>query len=116
MSDESFITEFPPTPESPFVLVGQLLAHPEHADALERVYGEMTRQAASEPGILFYYLARDEHDRNRFYFFEQYAGRQAFEEHSKQPIIQKLATEYKYIRGIKEARIARVIKPAEAKA
>jgi hypothetical protein len=36
-----------------------------------------------------------------FHFFERYLGRQAFDDHNNQAIIQKLLNEDKYIRGVK---------------
>ncbi|KAF7308524.1 ABM domain-containing protein [Mycena chlorophos] len=113
MSDEGFLTEMPPIPEDEFVVFGQAIAYPEHADALERVYAETTRLAASEPGTVYYCLARDEKDRNKFHFFERYKGRKAFDAHNEQPIIQKLLKEDKYIRGVQAVTFAKAIEPAE---
>ncbi|KAJ5895107.1 hypothetical protein N7495_006798 [Penicillium taxi] len=106
---EEFLTELPPLPEDEFCIYGTVWAYPEHADALEEVYTETTRLAQSEPGSVYYCLTRDEDEPHIFYFFEQYAGRQAFEDHNNQPIIQKLM-EDKFIRGVK-AKFGKQIKP-----
>lgn len=78
----------------------QVWAYPEKADALEAVYAETTRLAQSEPGIVYYCLARDKKDTSVFHFFERYKSKKAFEEHNSQPIIQKLLNEDKYIKDV----------------
>lgn len=108
---EDFLTELPPIPESEFVVFGTVYAHPEHADALEAVYAQTTRNAQSEPGTIYYCLCRDGDDPNIFHFFERYAGREAFEAHNDQPIIRKLMAD-KFIRGVK-AKFMKAIAPAE---
>jgi len=79
----------------------QVYEFPENADALEAVYAETTRLAASEEGILYYCISRDGQDRNVFHFFERYTGRKAFETHNSQAIIKKLLHEDRYIRDVK---------------
>lgn len=88
----------------------QVYAHVEHADALEAVYAETTRLAASEPGSIYYCICRDGDDPTVFHFFERYTGRLAFEEHNAQPIIQKLLKDrlWKSV----EAKFVEAIKPA----
>ncbi|KAJ5745831.1 hypothetical protein N7520_011013 [Penicillium odoratum] len=108
---EEFLTELPPIPEDEFVVFGTVYAHPEHADALEAVYAETTRLAQFEPGSIYYCICRDADDPNIFHFFERYAGRQAFEDHNAQPIIQKLMAD-QYIRGVK-AKFMKAILPGE---
>ncbi|KAH8161884.1 hypothetical protein CIB48_g6373 [Xylaria polymorpha] len=87
-------------PEGEFCIFGTVYAHPEKADALEAVYAETTRLAQSEPGIVYYCLARDKSDPSIFHFFERYRDRKAFDEHNSQPIIQKLLNEDKYIKDV----------------
>lgn len=109
---EGFLTELPPIPEDEFVVFGIVYAYPEHADALEAVYSEATRLAEFEPGTLYYCLARDKDDPTIFHFFERYAGREAFEAHTSQPLMKKLMAD-NYMRGVK-ARILKAINPAPA--
>ncbi|KAF2681190.1 hypothetical protein K458DRAFT_310019 [Lentithecium fluviatile CBS 122367] len=90
----------------------QVYAHPEHADALEAVYVETTRLAASEPGCIYYCICRDSDDPTVFHFFELYAGRVAFEEHNAQPIIRKLIRDQLF-KGVK-AKFVEAIKPASS--
>lgn len=92
------------------VLPVQVYAHSEHADALEAVYAETTRLAASEPGSIYYCICRDGDDPTVFHFFERYTGRLAFEEHNNQPIIRKLLQD-NLIKGVK-AKFVEAIKPA----
>lgn len=66
-----------------------------------------TRLAAREPGIIYYCISRDAEDPSIFHFFERYTGRQGFEDHNKQPIIQKLLNEDKFIKDVK----AKFVKP-----
>lgn len=89
--------------------VAQVYARPEHADALEAVYAETTRLSASEPGIIYYCLARDGDDRNVFHFFERYTGRKAFEEHNSTPTVKKLMADG-LMKGVK-AKFVQPIKP-----
>ncbi|KAK3309282.1 uncharacterized protein B0T15DRAFT_491804 [Chaetomium strumarium] len=103
------LSNLPPIPEDEFCVFGCVYAHPAHANALEQVYALTTHLAASEPGILHYCVARDEEDRNMFHFFERYAGRKAFEEHNKQPVIVKLLNEDGYIKSV-EAKFVKAIK------
>ncbi|KAK3385610.1 hypothetical protein B0H63DRAFT_473276 [Podospora didyma] len=112
-NDEDFLKGMPPIPEDEFCVYGTVYAFPEHADALEAVYAETTRLAQSEPGSIYYSISRDSDDLAIFYFFEQYTGKKAFDEHNAQPIIQKLLNEDKYIRGVK-ATFAKPIKAAAA--
>ena len=95
-------------------LPSQVYAYPEHADALEAVYAETTRLAASEPGTIYYCISRDGDDPTAFHFFERYTGRAAFDEHNSQPIIQKLI-EDKLFKGVK-AKFVEAIKPASSAA
>ena len=103
------MTELPPIPEDEFCVFGTVYAYPEHADALEAVYAETTRLAASEPGSIYYCIARDGDDPTIFHFFERYKGRKAFEDHNNQPIIQELM-EDKLMKGVK-AKFVQAIKP-----
>ncbi|KAJ9629479.1 hypothetical protein H2203_001853 [Taxawa tesnikishii (nom. ined.)] len=98
-------------PVDEFCIFGIVHAYPEHADALEAVYAETTRLAASEPGMIYYCLARDNDDRNVFHFFERYKGRKAFDEHNSQPVIEKLINEDKYIKAVR-AKFVKAIQPA----
>ncbi|KAJ5939808.1 hypothetical protein N7466_002942 [Penicillium verhagenii] len=100
LDSQEFITEPLTVPEDEFVVFGTVYAYPEHADALEAVYVETTRLAQSEPGTIYYCICRDQDDPTIFHFFERYAGRQAFDDHNAQPIIEKLM-EDKYMRGVK---------------
>ena len=84
----------------------QVYAFPQHADALEAVYRETTILSASEPGILHYCISRDADDPAIFHFFERYTGREAFDAHNSQPIIQKLLNVDRYIKHV-EAVIAK---------
>ncbi|KAF1354511.1 hypothetical protein EJ07DRAFT_132406 [Lizonia empirigonia] len=99
-----------PVPEGEFCVFGKVYAHDEHADALEAVYAETTRLAASEPGSIYYCICRDGDDATVFHFFERYTGRLAFEEHNAQPIIQKLLKDRLW-KGV-EAKFVEAIKPA----
>ena len=81
----------------------QVYAFPQHADALEAVYRQTSILSKSEPGILYYCIARDGDDPTIFHFFERYTGRKAFEDHNNQPIIQKLLNEDRYIKDVKAA-------------
>ena len=87
----------------------QVYAYPEHADTLEAVYAETTRLSQFETGIIHYVLGRDPDDPNVFHFFERYKGRQAFEDHNSQPIVQKLLAD-KLFKGVK----AKFVKPIPA--
>lgn len=127
---EGYLTELPPVPEGEFCVFGtvslteipadfqtkvvadyvKVYAHPEHADALEAVYAETTRHSASEPGIIYYCLARDDDDRNVFHFFERYTGRKAFEEHNSTPTVKKLIADG-LMKGVK-AKFVQAIKPS----
>ncbi|KAJ5697396.1 hypothetical protein N7488_011080 [Penicillium malachiteum] len=107
---EEFLTGPQIIPETEFVVFGTVYAFPEHADALEAVYAETTRNAQSEPGTIYYCLCRDNDDPNLFHFFERYTGREAFEKHNDQPVIDKLM-EDKLIRGVK-AKFMKAIEPA----
>lgn len=91
------LADLPPIPEHEFCVYGTVYAHPEHADTLKAVYAETTRLSQLEPGIIYYCLARDAEGPTALHFFERYNGRDAFEEHSQQPIIQKLVAS-RYIR------------------
>ncbi|KAK4985310.1 hypothetical protein LTR66_007770 [Elasticomyces elasticus] len=106
---EDFLTELPPIPEDEFCVYGTVYAFPEHADALEAVYAELTRLSRFEPGVIYYCLARDGDDPTIFHFFERYTGRKAFDEHNQQPIVQKLMAD-KYMRGVK-AKFVKAIRP-----
>ncbi|KAK3689214.1 hypothetical protein B0T22DRAFT_168813 [Podospora appendiculata] len=77
-------------PEDEFCVYGSVYAYPEHAEALAAVYAETTRLSAFEPGTIYYCIFRDLNDPTVFHFFERYTGRQAFDDHNSQPIIQKL--------------------------
>ncbi|RMX75447.1 hypothetical protein D0869_11615 [Hortaea werneckii] len=81
-------------------------AHPEHSDALEAVYAQTNQLAKSEPGTLQYCISRDPDDPTLFHMFEHYAGREAFERHNAQPIIQKLIQDQLF-KGVK----AVIVKP-----
>ncbi|KAJ4356975.1 hypothetical protein N0V95_002918 [Ascochyta clinopodiicola] len=107
---EDFTSEMPPIPEGEFCVFGTVYAYPEHADALEAVYAETTRLAASEPGSIYYCIARDGDDPTVFHFFERYTGRAAFDEHNAQPIIKKLIGD-RLFRGVK-AKFVEAVKPA----
>jgi quinol monooxygenase YgiN len=109
-SEPNFLTSIPPLPKTEFCIYGTVHAYPEHADALEAVYAETTRLAQFEPGVIYYCLTRDTQQPHIFYFFEQYTGKQAFEDHNAQPIIQKLMAD-KFIRGV-EAKFGTQIKPS----
>ncbi|KAJ4420301.1 hypothetical protein N0V85_000650 [Neurospora sp. IMI 360204] len=85
----------------------QVYAHPQHASALALVYEETTRLSASEPGVIYYCISRESDDSGRgggdsrvFHFFERFTGREAFEAHSRQPIIRKLLEEDGYIERV----------------
>ena len=80
-----------------------MYAFPQHADALEAVYRQTSILSKAEPGILYYCISRDGDDPTIFHFFERYTGRKAFEDHNKQPIIQKLLNEDRYIKDVKAA-------------
>lgn len=106
--NEEFLTDLPPIPEGEFVIFGivsscspsplthlsntqhQAYAYPEHADALEAVYSQTTRNAENEPGTTYYCLARDDKDPTAFHFFERYSDRAAFDTHNEQPIIKSI--------------------------
>lgn len=124
---EELGADMPPVPEGEFCVYGivgfpyssdyprsrrQVYAYPEHADALEAVYAETTRLAASEPGTVYYCISRDPDDRTVFHFFERYTGRAAFDEHNAQPIIKKLIQD-KLFKGVK-AKFVEAIKPASS--
>ncbi|KAI5917960.1 hypothetical protein F4810DRAFT_694339 [Camillea tinctor] len=98
----------PPGPDGEFCIYATTYAHPEHADALEAVLAETTLLAQTEPGCLYYSIARDDEDPTVFYVFERYSSRQAFEQHMKHSVLQKLPT---YVRDIK----AKFIKPLSPK-
>ncbi|KAK0625060.1 hypothetical protein B0T17DRAFT_508077 [Bombardia bombarda] len=102
-------------PEGEFCVYGTVYAHAEHADALEAVYVETTRLSKSEPGIIYYSIARDQDDLTIFHFFEHYVDKKAFENHNSQPIIVKLLTVDKYFKDV-TAVFAKPIKPAAAPA
>ncbi|KAI1495763.1 hypothetical protein F5X99DRAFT_414794 [Biscogniauxia marginata] len=63
-----------------------------------------------EPGVVFYYLARDGDDAAIFHFFKRYKGKKAFDEHNRQPICQKLLHEDKYIKDV-QAKFVKPIRP-----
>ncbi|RMZ11955.1 hypothetical protein D0862_02786 [Hortaea werneckii] len=96
-------------PEDEFCVYGTIHAHPEHADALEAVYAQTNQLAKSEPGTLQYCISRDPDDPTLFHMFEQYAGREAFERHNAQPIIQELIQDQLF-KGVK----AVIVKPIPA--
>ncbi|KAI1810903.1 hypothetical protein GGS20DRAFT_144303 [Poronia punctata] len=87
-------------PEGEFCVFGKVYAHPDKADALEAVYTETTRLAQSEPGTIYYCIARDPDDRSVFHFFERYANKEAFYAHNQQPVIQKLLNEDNYFKDV----------------
>ncbi|KAK0737778.1 hypothetical protein B0T18DRAFT_432711 [Schizothecium vesticola] len=100
--------QLPVVPEDEFAVYGKVYAFPQHADALEAVYRETTILSASETGILHYCISRDADDPAIFHFFERYTGRDAFDAHNSQPIIQKLLNVDRYIKHV-EAVIAKPV-------
>jgi len=56
---------------------------PEHADSLASLYSTMTKIAKTEPGIIYYSLARSSADPSIFFFFEHYASKAAFVAHTQ---------------------------------
>lgn len=63
---------------------------PEHADKVEAVYKQTTKNAEAEEGTVYYCICRDTNDPSIFHFFERYKSKQAFEKHNDQKIIQDL--------------------------
>ncbi|KAM7183122.1 hypothetical protein V8F33_013793 [Rhypophila sp. PSN 637] len=109
----SFTAGIPPIPEDEFCVHGIIYANPTKSDALEKIYAETTRLAATEPGMLHYSVARDPDNRDAFHFYERYAGRAAFEAHNGQPIIVRLLNdEEKLVRGVR-FKFVRAIRAAE---
>ncbi|GAM91580.1 hypothetical protein ANO11243_096320 [Dothideomycetidae sp. 11243] len=88
--ESEYSSEFPPVPEDEFCVFGVVYCKPEFADDLEKMYAQMTKDAESEPGTLYYAIGRDSEDRTKFHFFERYAGRAAFEAHISQPATEKI--------------------------
>ncbi|KAM7220108.1 hypothetical protein V8F06_004436 [Rhypophila decipiens] len=108
-----------PTYSLPLIInihgVRKIYANPTKSDALEKIYAETTRLAATEPGMLHYSVARDPDNRDAFHFYERYAGRAAFEAHNGQPIIVRLLNdEEKLVRGVR-FKFIRAIRAAEVK-
>jgi quinol monooxygenase YgiN len=100
--ESGFVNAIPTLPETDdFCVYGTIHAHPEHADALEAVYAETTRLSLSEPGTVYYCICRDGDDPTMFHMFERYRGKQGFDAHNAQPIIQKLVNESGYLKGVK---------------
>jgi len=48
--------------EGDFVVYGTVYCKPEHADTLAALYSEMTKIAKTEPGVIYYKLARNSKD------------------------------------------------------
>jgi quinol monooxygenase YgiN len=46
------------------------------------LYSKMTKIAKTEPGVIYYSLARNSTDPTIFHFFEHYADKAAFEAHT----------------------------------
>ncbi|TKX19049.1 hypothetical protein C1H76_8940 [Elsinoe australis] len=90
LNEEDFLTELPELPQTEFCVYGTVFAHAQHADTLAAIYAETTRNAASEPGTIYYCLSRDDKDPTIFYFFERYTGKKAFDEHNSQDIIKRI--------------------------
>ncbi|KAL1600660.1 clathrin associated protein complex large subunit [Paraconiothyrium brasiliense] len=88
--DSEADSQLPPIPDGEFCVYGTVYAYPERADDLEKIYAETTRLAQYEKGIIYYCLGRDSQDSTVFHFFERYKGKEAFDEHNRQPIVQKL--------------------------
>ena len=72
------LSQFPVPPNS-----SQVYCKPEHADSLAALYSTMTKIAKTEPGIIYYSLARSSADPSVFFFFEHYASKEAFEAHTQ---------------------------------
>ncbi|KAH7310703.1 hypothetical protein B0I35DRAFT_439556 [Stachybotrys elegans] len=68
-------------PEHEFTLHGSFRAKPGRGDELEEYLRHLVRLVKSEPGTIFYQVARDQKDRLKFLIFETYAGRAAFQTH-----------------------------------
>jgi quinol monooxygenase YgiN len=61
---------------------GQVYCKPQFADDLAALYSKMTKIAKTEPGVIYYSLARNTTDPTIFHFFEHYANKAAFEAHT----------------------------------
>jgi len=48
--------------EGEFVVYGTVYCKPEHADTLAALYSKMTKIAKTEPGVIYYKLARNSKD------------------------------------------------------
>lgn len=48
--------------EGEFVVYGTVYCKPEHADTLAALYSKMTKIAKTEPGVIYYKLARNSRD------------------------------------------------------
>ncbi|KAF2449992.1 hypothetical protein P171DRAFT_405649 [Karstenula rhodostoma CBS 690.94] len=88
--DSETSPQFPPIPDDEFCVYGTVYAHAKRADDLEKIYAETTRLAQFEKGVVYYCLGRDSKDPSVFYFFERYRGKEAFEGHNRQSVVQKL--------------------------
>lgn len=66
-----------------YILFVQVDVKPEHREAwLPEIHAHAHRALTNEPGTLRFDLIEDETDANRFYFYEAYKDRAAFDAHA----------------------------------
>lgn len=64
-----------------FVVTAVWTAKPGNEEAVAAAVAKLVEPSRSEPGIIFYQPHRDAEDPRRFFFYEQYEDRTAYEAH-----------------------------------
>lgn len=80
--------------DQPFVMVVELLAKPDAADALIEAMADPTEQTLKEPGNLAYDLSRQTADASRFVLYEHWKNVAALDAHLGQPYLEKLLKDF----------------------
>lgn len=64
-----------------FVVTALWTAKPGNEEAVAAAVAKLVEPSRSEPGIILYQPHRDDEDPRRFFFYEQYEDRTAYEAH-----------------------------------
>ncbi|GAA5040677.1 quinol monooxygenase YgiN [Thermocatellispora tengchongensis] len=73
-----------------FVVTALWTAKRGEEENVARILAELVGPSRDEPGSLFYQPHRDPEDPRRFFFYEQYTDRAAYEAHGSSEHFQKL--------------------------
>jgi quinol monooxygenase YgiN len=75
-----------------YVVAARWVAKPGHEDAVLKAVRALTEPSRAEPGTLVYQAHRDPSDPRVFFFYEQYANREAAAAHRETPHFQQHIT------------------------